>query len=72
MECLRPALKKRKRYCPGDLDELLGLGSATPVTPVFSAPSETVAGQIPGVTPKSVTFPRGSKCQRVVLSLIHI
>ena len=65
MECLRPALKKRKRYCPGDLDELLG-GSATPVTPVFSAPSETVAGQIPGVTPKSVTFPRGSKCQRVV------
>ena len=65
MECLRPALKKRKRYCPGDLDELLGLGSATPVTPA-GAPASDTAGQIPGVTPKSVTFPRGSKCQRVV------
>lgn len=66
MDCLRPALKKRKRYVPGDLDELLGLGSATPVTPAGAPASETVAGQIPGVTPKSVTFPRGSKCQRVV------
>ena len=65
MDCLRPALKKRKRYVPGDLDELLGLGSATPVTPA-GAPASDTAGQIPGVTPKSVTFPRGSKCQRVV------
>ena len=63
MECLRPVLKKRKRYSPDDPEGVVG-GFTTPVTPA-GAPSDA-GDSVPGITPKSVTFPRGSKCQRVV------
>ena len=63
MECLRPALKKRKRYSPDDPEGVVG-GFTTPVTPA-GAPSDA-GDSVPGITPKSVTFPRGSKCQRIV------
>ena len=39
-------------------------GFTTPVTPA-GAPSDA-GDSVPGITPKSVTFPRGSKCQRIV------
>ena len=63
MECLRPALKKRKRYSPDDPEGVVG-GFTTPVTPA-GAPSDA-GDSVPGITPKSVTFKRGSKCQRIV------
>ena len=63
MECLRPVLKKRKRYSRDDPKGVVG-GFTTPVTP--AGPPSDAGDSVPGITPKSVTFPRGSKCQRIV------